>query len=343
MDIYELIADAREGNASDIIITDTGKAAYRVCDNLSTCKEIVSIDDLTKFIDKHNLDCANRTDYTKTIWIDNIIYRVSVFKINNKLNLIIRIPKTELDPVKDLGIQVPMSKIAVKTPGITIISGNSNNGKSTTVAAILNAYTDYNIHIMTAEDPIEFYINNNNSIVSQRELDRDFKSYSDIINMATKESIDVLFIHEIDSFETLLNIFNAVDSGIHVITTVPTNSCELTLKKLVNMCDNGYTESWVANKLSEQIHCIISQTLVPNPSRTSRILSTEVLFNKYNDISSAIASMKYDSLDDIICKYSRDGMHTLESDLAMLVKNGKIDIKDAISHSINKTKLQKLL
>lgn len=345
MDIKTVIDNARKNNASDIIIKSTGKVKYRVCGKLIDANSMeFSSEDLIKLRNDLYINSKNpKSDYDESILIDDVLYRVSVFKTGKKLNFSIRIPKISLDPVNDLNIPVPISRLAVLEPGITIISGNSNNGKSTTVASILNEYNKYNIHVMTAENPIEFIIKDKEALFSQRKLGIDFNNYCDVIDRAARESVDVIFIHEIDSFETLNSIFNAVESGIHVITTTATNGCILTLKKLVNLRTREYSESWISDKLSEYLHCIMSQTLVPNIDSTERVLATEVLFNKNIETANIIKNQLFECMDDLLCKYSKDGMHTLENDLAKLVKSEKITIKEALGHSINKVELQKLL
>lgn len=343
MDIKAIIDDARKNNASDVIISSAGKVRYRVCGKIIDTKSVaINEFELTNFISEYNIR-RDSSDYDVSICIDNVIYRVSVFKVNNKLNFNIRIPKTSFDPVNDLNLPVPMPKLAVLEPGITIISGNYNNGKSTTVASILDEYNNYNIHVMTAENPVEFIMPDKEAIISQRRFGVDFDKYSDVVNRASRESVDVLFIHEIDSFETLNSIFNAVESGIYVVTTTATNGCILTLKKLINLRNKEYSESWISDKLSEYLHCIVSQTLVPNIDSSERILATEVLFNKNIETANIIKNRNFGCIEDLLYKYSKDGMHTLESDLARLVKSNKITIKDALNHSINKAELQKLL
>lgn len=186
------------------------------------------------------------------------------------------------DPIPDFAaLRLPpvVKRLAQLNQGLVLVSGATGNGKSSTIASMLE-FINQNArsHIVTIEDPVEFIFKNQVASFSQREVGRDVESYERGLEGAMREDPDVVFVGELRSFEALDLALNAAESGRLVISTSHSQDSQRTIGRLINLVPADFRES-LRSRLADSLAGMIGQRLVPRKGARSRLLCTEVLIN----------------------------------------------------------------
>lgn len=204
-------------------------------------------------------------------------FRVHVYRQAGTPALVLRrVP----DPIPDFAaLRLPpvVKRIALAERGLVLVVGATGNGKSTTIASMLE-FINQNAskHIVTCEDPVEFVFKDQRSSFSQREVGRDVTSFEQALEGALREDPDVLFIGEIRTLEALDVALNAAESGRLVISTSHSQDAQRTIARLINFYPVDYRDA-ARCRLADALLAIIAQRLVPRKNARGRVLCTEIL------------------------------------------------------------------
>lgn len=265
-------------------------------------------------------------------------FRVNVYKDRGAYAAALRTIPFQVPVMEDLGLPAVVGKEIVHKPrGMVLVTGPTGSGKSSTLASMINWINENkHEHILTIEDPIEFLHRHKNSVISQRELGQDTKSFSNALKAALREDPDIILVGELRDLETIQLALTAAETGHLVFGTLHTSSAAQTIDRVVDVFPTSQQQQ-VRVMLSNGLVAVLSQTLLPRKVAAAgsaaitkgRVLAMEIMINT-PAIANLIRESKTSQIYSAIQMGGQQGMQTLETALAGLVKAGTIDINDAL-------------
>jgi len=243
----------------------------------------------------------------------------------------------------ELGLPPVVLELSKKPQGLILVTGPTGSGKSTTLASLVDEINAHRkVHIVTIEDPIEYIHKHNNSIITQREVGSDTKSFKDALRYILRQDPDVILIGEVRDMETLEAALTAAETGHLVLTTLHTNSAVQTITRMVDMFPPGQ-RSYVRLQLSFVLEGIISQRLLARADQPGRVLGVEILLP-----NAAIRNLIREDKIHQIYSLMQSGqgktrMQTLNQSLLFLIQRGMITEEMGLSMSSETKELQRML
>ena len=271
-------------------------------------------------------------------------FRCSVFKERGNFGIVLRQIPTKLLTIDQIGLSHTLVKDLLNRPrGLILVTGPTGSGKSTTLASmidILNSTRD-DAHIITIEDPIEFYHKHKKSIVTQREVSVDVPSFAEAIRRALRQDPDIILVGELRDLETIEAAVTAAETGHLVFGTLHTNSAAKTIDRIVNAFPGNLQET-IRIQLSTVLQAVIAQILVARCDKPGRVAIHDVMINTPS-ISALIRDNKTFRITSDQQTGAKFGMITLDGNLLDKYTRGWISREDTINRSIDPvTVLQKL-
>ena len=225
--------------------------------------------------------------------------------------------------------------------GLTLITGITGSGKSTTLDAIIDEHNRVDpCHIVIIASPIEYVHNSNTAIIKHREVGRDVLTFKEGVIQSLRQDPDIIVIGEIRDPETILAALEVTDTGHKVFSTMHTSSAVESIDRIVAEV-NPAEQDRVRNRLADVLVAIVSQKLVPSLDG-KRVLAKEVLIVTPN-VKAAIKNNNTSEIYMMINQGSQYGMNTMEQDLKRLYLNKKISLENAIAYANNKTVINQIL
>ncbi len=272
---------------------------------------------------------------------DKARFRVNAYFQRGYYSLSFRIIPNEIRSIEDLGLPKILHSFANLKQGFVLVTGPTGHGKSTTLAAILNEINNTRSeHIVTIEDPIEFVLKPNKSVISQRELGSDTHSWQIALRSVLREDPNVVMVGEMRDYETISAALTVAETGHLVFATLHTNSASQTIDRIVDVFPQNQ-QAQVRLQLSNTLEGVFSMRLVP-AINGSRVAAYEVMLGT-PAVRSVIREGKTHLLNNIIMTSQEFGMTTLESSLAQLVKSGKVSLEVAQSYSLRPEELSRMV
>ncbi len=277
-------------------------------------------------------------------------FRINVFKERGNYAAAFRVVPSIIPSLDDLALPSICKEITQKPRGLVLITGPTGSGKSTTLASMIDWINENRSeHILTIEDPIEFLHSSKRSVVSQRELGADTRSFSNALRSALREDPDVILVGEMRDLETIHLALTAAETGHLVFGTVHTSSAPQTVDRIIDAFPPAQQQQ-IRIMLSNALVGIVSQTLLPrvaesaggSPVTKGRVLAAEILINTAA-ISNLIREAKTAQIYSAIQMGGNLGMQTLEAALAALVKQGAVTAVDALAKTSRPDELEQLL
>ena len=268
-------------------------------------------------------------------------FRVNIFFQKGSISCALRLIPTKIRTVSELRLPPIIQKFAEATQGFVIITGPASHGKSTTLAALIDLINHSRCdHIITIEDPIEYLFKPDASVIEQREINSDTKTFSAALKSVFRQDPDVIMIGEMRDIETIGTALTAAETGHLVFATLHTNSAAQSIHRIVDSFP-AEQQSQIRAQLSSSLLGIASQRLMLS-SKGSMIPACEVLFNTYA-VGNLIRENKIHEIPLVIETSSKSGMISLNKSLAQLVKSGEITLEKAMSYSLNPHELEALI
>lgn len=242
---------------------------------------------------------------------------------------------------KELNLPEQLSQFAYKKQGFFLVVGPVGQGKSTTMAAIIDTINKERAeHIITIEEPIEYIFESKKSIIDQREVGIDTKSFESALKSAFREDANVLMIGEMRSPETISAAVTAAETGHFVISTLHTNNASQTIDRIIDSFP-GAQQSQIRNQLASSLLGIFSQRLIPRVSG-GLVPAYELLVNT-KATANLIREGRTHEIDMLIETGSENGMIDMNHSLVDLVRKGEISVDDARRFSLNPKAFDNLL
>ena len=343
LSIQDLLAYFEKRGAmrvSDLHIKVGAPPAYRIDGDITYLKgppvtpeiaqklifPLLSEDKLHSYQRDNDVDCSYR--------VGSLQFRINIFRENDGVSAAIRALSMDIPKVETIGFPNNVWEDIIECKqGLVLVTGITGAGKSTTISSIIDRISEKKAcRIITLEDPIEYLLPNKHSMVSQREVGRDVKSFSHGLRAMLREDPDVIFVGEMRDAETISMTLMAAETGHLVFSTLHTRDATGTITRVLDYFPTG-RQNEVRNQLSLGLAYIICQKLIPKKDATGRIAAMEILNNNNYACSNLIRTGKVEQLYSQLQTKTRpnpdEKMTTMERHLAQLVKQDKIDLLEA--------------
>ena len=265
-------------------------------------------------------------------------FRVNIFKQRNQFALVARNIKGDIPNLTDLGLPEHLKEIVMNKRGLILFVGATGSGKSTSLAALIDhRNTNAGGHIITIEDPIEFIHKHKKSIVNQREVGVDTRSFHSALINTLRQAPDVILIGEVRDRETMEHCLAFAETGHLAISTLHANNANQALDRIINFFPED-RHSQVLSDLALNIVAIVSQRLVKTVDG-KRTAAIEILLNT-STIRELILKGDIEGIKEIMGKSENLGMQTFDASLYTLVKAGKISVDEALRNADSRNNLR---
>ncbi len=258
-------------------------------------------------------------------------FRVNIFRQRNEISMVVRNIKTVLPNINDIGLPPILSKVIMEKRGLVLFVGATGSGKSTSLAALIDhRNTNAGGHIITIEDPIEFIHPHKKSIVNQREVGVDTKSYAVALKNTLRQAPDVILIGEIRDRETMEHALAFAETGHLAISTLHANNANQALDRIINFFPEDRHKQLLTD-LSLNLRAFVSQRLVPTVDG-KRAAAIEIMLGTPT-VQEFIGRGEITGLKEIMEKSENLGMQTFDGALYKLYKAGQISLDEAIKNA----------
>ena len=256
-------------------------------------------------------------------------FRINVFKQRGEVGMVIRAIKSDIPTIEQLRLPVLFRELIMEPRGLVLVVGATGSGKSTTLASMID-HRNSNVsgHILTIEDPIEYLHRHKKSVVNQREVGLDTRSYHLALKNAMREAPDVIMIGEIRDTETMEAAIAFSETGHLCLATLHSNNADQTLERILNFFPESAHRNILMN-LALNLRAVISQRLVIGKDGR-RLPAAEVLLNTPL-IRDMIRRGQIHEIKEAMDRSLQEGMQTFDQALMSMYKEGKIDLEEALS------------
>jgi len=263
-------------------------------------------------------------------------FRVNVFQHLDGIGAVFRLIPTNIPTIESLRLPQVVKNLIRQRRGLILVTGPTGSGKTTTLAAMINQLNqDRHGHIITIEDPIEYVHQNNQCLISQRELGLHTESFSDALHCALREDPDVILVGEMRDLETIQLAVTAAEMGILVLGTLHTNGAASTVDRIINVFPPS-DEPYIRTMLSTSLCGIMSQQLLRTADNKNRVAAVEVLINN-SAVANIIREGKIDQLENVIQGGALQGMQSLDTVLRRYLDEKLITGNEAYRTARNKS------
>jgi twitching motility protein PilT len=346
MKIDQYLISALQKNASDLHFVSGDPVRARIHGNLQTMeKEPLALDNVRECMFEIMDGTTQRTfeeqdaaDFAYEIE-DVSRFRVNVFRHLNGVGAIFRaIPSAALT-LDQLNMPKVIHDLCKHTQGMILVTGKTGSGKSTTLAAMIDAMNKrLKGHSLTIEDPVEFVHKAQGCLISQREIGVHSPSFAEALHSALREDPDVVLVGEMRDLETISIAVTAAEMGILVMGTLHTNGAAPTVDRIVNSFPAD-KQSHIRTMISTSLRGVVSQQLLPTKHTAGRTAALEILINT-PAVANLIRQGKLDQLETAMQAGGNVGMQTMDSALMELVRQGFVAGKEAYQQANDKSKFK---
>jgi len=349
MDLPKLLQLVIEKNASDLHLIPGYYPTIRVGGEIYslTTLSVISADLNQQMIfsilteeQKENLLTNREIDFAYSY--NNNRFRINAYFAQGVVCASFRLIIAKIRTLEELLIPAFIKQVVDYRQGLVLLTGPTGEGKSTTLAALINEINNkYAKHILTIEDPIEYIYPKSKSIVSQRELHQDTHSWTLSLRSALREDPDVILVGEMRDYDTIALVLTAAETGHLVFSTLHTNSTPESIDRIIDVFA-PHQQNQVRNQLSTVLKMIVSQRLLPKNNSTDRVPAVEILVN-LPAVAATIRDGKTFLINNILETNEKEGCLLFEKHLMNLYRTGLISKETAFSYAIRPKELENFI
>ena len=268
---------------------------------------------------------------------ENVRFRVNLHKQKGVLGMAARLIPENIPTPEELGFEEPLYHFTELLDGLVLVVGPTGNGKSTTLACMIEQINQKRkAHIITVEDPIEFVFENKESLIEQREIGEDTKSFSAALKHVLRQDPNVILVGEMRDPETIATVLTAAETGHLVFSTLHTSSAAEAVERIVDVFD-GAKQKQVLIQLGAVLRGVIAQQLLPGKDG-KRVAAREILVNT-PAVSNLIRENNIAQIASVLQTNAKEGMLSMQRAVEALEKEGLIDKETATKRTDKQRKI----
>ena len=347
-EIEQLVDAVLKENASDLHLSEGRNPVIRVSGNLSPLIKmpILTSTDMKGLLDQFLTDeskelFAKDKDVDFSYSLQNARFRGNAYYHQGVISIALRLIPKKIKTIAELNLPPIIESFTRKQQGFFLCVGPIGQGKSTTLASLIEMINQSRTeHIMTIEDPIEYIYESKKSVIDQREVRVDTPDFKDALIAMFRQDIDVCLVGEMRDIETIATAVTAAETGHLVFSTLHTNNAAQTINRIIDSFPPGQQDQ-IRVQLAGSLTGIFSQRLIPRISG-GLIPAYELLINN-NAVANLIREKRIHEINTVIETSSNEGMVDMNRSLAELVRNGEITVESARLNSLNPKTLERLV
>lgn len=345
MNVQPLFKLMVEKHASDLFFTCYAPVKIKIDGKIMPVNKLELTPKMVKQAAMELMDEDQLEEFTRELEIDFAIskpglgrFRVNIFQQRGNIGMVLRYISSDLPDLDTLQMPPLLKELVMFKRGLILMVGSTGCGKSTTLAGMINYRNEKtSSHIITIEDPIEFLHPNKRSIINQREVGIDTKSYDRALKSAMREAPDVILLGEVRDREAMEAAMRLAGTGHLVISTLHANNAPEALDRIINMFPMDYHRQ-VFMDLSQYLRAIISQRLVRTVDG-KRVAAVELMLNTPH-VAELINRGEIAEVKEAFSGSSESGMQTFDSALLDLYKAGRISMDEALANADSRSNLE---
>lgn len=346
MDIQPYLKLMIEKNASDLFLTSNSPVKIKLEGKAVSVGKTELTPDLSRAAAYGIMNERQQAEFEETCECDFAIampdgsarFRVNVFRQRGDVAMVLRLIPSAIPTMAELQLPEILGELIMQKRGLLLMVGATGSGKSTTLAAMINHRNENQAgHILTIEDPVEFYHPNKKSIVNQREVGVDTMSYARALKASLREAPDVILIGEIRDRLTMEAGLELANTGHLAVSTLHANNANQAMERVVNMFPHDMHKQLFMD-MSLNMAGVVSQRLVPDING-KRCAAIEVMMNTPH-IAELILNGELDGVKEAMQESSSRGMQTFDDALFELYKQERVSLEDALNNADSRTNLE---
>lgn len=268
-------------------------------------------------------------------------FRVNGYRAGGKTAVAMRLIPNQIRTLQELNLPPILEVFSQRQQGFFLVVGPVGQGKSTTLAAIIDRINETRAeHIVTIEDPIEYLFTPKKSLIHQREVHIDTPDFHNALQAAFREDVDVIMVGEMRNYETISSAVTAAETGHLVLSTLHTNNAAQTIDRIIDMFPSNQQDQ-VRVQLAGSLAGIFSQRLVPRISG-GLVPAYELLINN-SAVANLIREGRTHEIGTVIQTSSQEGMVDMDRSLAELVRKGEVTVEDAYERAVDQKTFERYL
>jgi twitching motility protein PilT len=268
-------------------------------------------------------------------------FRVSIFRQKGNVSIVLRQIPSKFLSFDEIGLPTIIRSLCRRPRGLFLVTGPTGSGKTTTLASMLNYINnEMDRHIVTVEDPIEYYHSHKKSLINQREVGNDVPSFAEALRRVLRSDPDVILVGEMRDLETISNAILAAETGHLVFSTLHTTGCQGTVNRIIDAFPHEQQDQ-IRVQLSTSLIAILSQALMPR--KPSGMVAAYEFLVVTAAISNLIRENKTFRIDSAIQTGKKYGMQLLDDHLWSLFEKGQIEADEMLDKARNASDLQEKL
>ena len=334
-----------ERKASDLFFTSNAPVKIKIEGQIYPINKQVLTPQMVRQAALALMNAEQREQFARELELDFALsepglgrFRVNVFMQRGFPAVVLRYITAEMPRLETLGIPEAATDLVLHKRGLVLVVGAAGSGKSTTLAAMINLRNETcSDHILTIEDPIEFLHTNKRSIVNQREVGLDTKSFAHALRGALRAAPDVILVGEIRDRESMEAAIHLGGTGHLVLATLHANNCAQTLDRIINMFPPEQ-HAQIFLDISQYLRGILAQRLVPGKDGR-RVAAVEVLLNTPH-MCDRINKGDIVGVKEALAASAERGIQSFDTALLGLYRQGKIELADALANADSRANLE---
>jgi len=270
---------------------------------------------------------------------DQARFRVSIFKQKGCVGLVLRQISNQIMSLEDIGLPHNIKSLLSKPRGMLLVTGPTGSGKTTSLASMIDFMnTEYDYHIITVEDPIEYYHTHKKSIITQREIGADVPSFAEALRRSLRMDPDVILVGEMRDLETIQAAITAAETGHLVMGTLHTTGAARTVDRIIDAFPKEQQEQ-IRVQVASSLVAVVSQLLIPRIDQQGRVAAFEIMIST-PAIANLIRENKTFRIDSAIQTGRKFGMILLDDSLFEHFIAKRISYADMMQRALDPTTLQ---
>jgi twitching motility protein PilT len=337
-DLIEYLAMTIERDGSDLHLSVNAPPMARIYGSLhALTEEMLDSNDIREIIlavlkESQRAKLEHEWELDFAIQVENLgRFRGNACYVMGRIEANFRYIPDTIPELRDLGHGETMENLCKLREGLVLVTGVTGSGKTTTLCSMTQAIArERSTSIVSIEDPIEFVFAHSKSLIRQRQVGSDTQTFAQAMKSALRQDADVIVVSELRDLETMRTAITAAETGHLVISTLHTTEAAATMTRIFDAFPEEQ-QDYVGAQLANCLRAVVCQHLIARTDGQGRALATEVMLGTYG-VARCIRDRRFSQIPSLIQIGAKEGMHTIDDSLMMLLTGDYITLEDALAH-----------